>query len=166
MRASHIIGFLMATLVTPIPLQARWDTARDNKSPIELAGMTNEQLFNEAFDVCVRRALLEAPGSTTDDARQASAECDDYLNTVYPFVRERNGGKVPPWMSELVSAHTTKECQRAFRTFLAATERPADDKHEAPRPAQQHRPEAKRKTPARQPRSHWTEQLPPWLAPH
>lgn len=164
MRTSHMIGLLIATLVTPLPLQARWENARDNKSPIELAAMTNEQLFNEAFDVCVRRALLEAPGSPTDEARPAVTECDDYLNTVYPFVRERNGGKVPPWMSELVTAHTTKECQRAFRTFLSATERPGDDKNEAVEAAPQ-QPHAKRKTPGQQPRSHWTEQLPPWLAP-
>ena len=165
MRTLHLVGLLVILLLTPLPSQARWEGARDNKSSTELAAMTNEQLFDEAFDVCVRRALLESLPSA-DQARSALAECNDYLNTIYPFVRERNGGRVPAWMSELVTAHTTKECQSAFRTFLSKTERPpTEGNEEGAAVAPQHRPTApKAATP--HPRSHWSEQLPPWIAPH
>jgi len=163
MRTLYPVSLLILALLIPRPLQARWESAHDNKSSIALAGMTNEQLFNEAFDVCVRRALLESLPNAADEARPALAECNDYLNTVYPFVRERNGGKVPPWMSELVTAHSTKECQRAFRTFLGSTERPAPEgKGDGGEVAQQPRPK-KHKAPTPQPE--WNEQLPPWLAP-
>jgi hypothetical protein len=171
MSSRHALVFLIVTLVTPLPLQARWDGARDNKSPVELAGMTNEQLFNESFDVCVRRALLEGSASAAGEAAPpAAAECNDYMNTVYPFVRERNGGKVPPWMSELVTAHTTRECQHAFRTFLGTTEKPPEtktdsNKTDSAKAATDRHPAPKRKTTKAMPRqpSHWTEQLPPWL---
>ena len=98
---------------------------------------------------------------SADETRQALAECNDYLDTIYPFVRERNGGREPAWMSELVSAHTTKECQEAFRTFLTKTGKPRADDQDAGGEAA---PAARKQT-APTPRSRWTEQLPPWLAP-
>jgi len=172
MRTLHLVGALIILLLTAVPIQARWESARDNKSSAELAAMTNEQLFDEAFDVCVRRALLESLPSA-DQARSSLAECNDYLNTIYPFVRERNGGSVPAWMSALVTAHNTKECQAAFRMFLTKTEKPAaegqrevvDGQGGAAEVARPHRPTPTPKAAPAQPRSHWTEQLPPWIAP-
>ena len=172
MRTLPLVGALIILLLTAVPIQARWESAGDNKSSTELAAMTNEQLFDEAFDVCVRRALLESLPSA-DQARAALAECNDYLDTIYPFVRERNGGNVPAWMSALVTAHSTKECQAAFRAFLSKSEKPAvenegeadagqGDAAEAAR--SQHPKKPSNATPP-PPRSHWTEQLPPWIAP-
>ncbi len=159
----------MILLLTPLPTHARWESTHDNKSSSELAVMTDEQLFNEAFDVCVRRALLES-FPNADESRAGLAECNDYLNTIYPFVRERNGGRVPAWMSALVTAHTTKGCQAAFHTFLSKTEKPATAAEEGTADdsggADDGAPPRPQPTPkAHHPRSHWSEQLPPWLAP-
>ena len=70
-------------------------------------------------------------------------------------------------MTELVTAHATKECQGAFHTFLSKPEKPAavgrGGSAAAARPP---RPTAMPKATPAQPRSHWSEQLPPWIAPH
>src|SRR5204862_529897 len=69
MRTLRLFPLLFSILAVPTPLQARWESAQDNKPPVELAGMTNEQLFNEAFDVCVRRALLDCVQQTLSGLR-------------------------------------------------------------------------------------------------
>jgi hypothetical protein len=124
MRTLWLVGLLIVPLLVPRSIQARWESARDNQSPAALAAMSNQELFNEAFDVCVRRALLESFPSATDETRQAIAECNDYLTTLVPVVRERNDGTIPPWMNQIVGARTTAECQDAFETFLHGTEKP------------------------------------------
>ena len=166
MRTLLLVGLLLLILGDPLPLQAHWENANDNKSPIELAAMTNEQLFNEAFDVCVRRALLESLPNPAEDTPHAVAECNDYLNTMYPFVRERNGGKAPPWMRALLKAHTTKECQSAFRGFLGASDKvAAGGKGKRMKAARPHAAAPKRKATPAPPHSQWHDQLPPWIAP-
>ena len=87
MRTLYLVGLLIVPLVVPVAVHARWESARDNKSPSALAAMTNEQLFNEGFDVCVRRALLESLPSGADETRRALAECSDYLSTISTVVR-------------------------------------------------------------------------------
>jgi hypothetical protein len=166
MRALAFVAVLMTTPLIPMPLQARWECAHDNKSPAELAEETNEQLFNEAFDVCVRRALLESLPNPADAPPEAFAECNNYLDALSPAVRARNGGRMPPWMDQLMTAHTTKECQRAFRTYLGETEKPAVVKmRRSAARAHRPRPTAMPKATPAPPRSGWSEQLPPWLAP-
>ncbi len=181
MRIRSLIPLLLLFLHS-LPAQARWEGARDNKSSTQLAAMTNQQLFDEAFDVCVRRALLESLPEDSG-AQHSLTECNEYFSVLTPFVRERNAGKIPPWMNALETAHTTKECQGAFHGFVSKAEKPATaaptpeeahkaaaesppvadaDAAEAPRA---HRVRPLKPTPA-QPRSHWTEQLPPWVAPH
>jgi hypothetical protein len=165
MRFISLASVLLLSLVNPMPVHARWENAQDNKSAIELAAMTNEQLFNEAFDVCVRRALLESSPSAADDTQHAVAECNAYLDTLYPFVRERNGGKAPSWMSALVKAHATTECQTAFRTFLAQSDKPDADGKVKGAAARRHAAAPKHKPTPAQARSQWNDQLPPWIAP-
>ena len=36
-------------------LYARWEGTQSNKSAADLESMTEEELFNEAFDVCVSK---------------------------------------------------------------------------------------------------------------
>jgi hypothetical protein len=166
MRTLYLIVVPIIPLLAPLPVHARWQSARDNQSATALAAMSNEQLFDEAFDVCVRRALLESLPSATDETRRALSECSDYLNTLSPFVREHNGGTVPPWMTELGSAHTTKECQDAFRMFLSKTDKPAAvGQRKRPAAARAPQPAAMPKATPAPPRSPWSEQLPPWIAP-
>jgi len=179
MRTRYLIGLFVILLLHPLPSHARWEGARDNKSSTQLAAMTNQQLFDEAFDVCVRRALLESL-PTDSGAQQSLTDCNDYFTTLSPYVRERNGGKTPAWMGALETSHTTKECQAAFRTFVSKAEKPASASpaetptHAPVEPAvaagateipRAHRVPPLKPTPA-QPRSHWSEQLPPWIAPH
>jgi hypothetical protein len=174
MRTLCVVGLLVLALLAASPSDARWESARDNKSPAALAAMGNQQLFDEAFDVCVRRALLESFPGAAEDSRDALAECNAYFAVLTPVVRERNDGNVPPWMSELLAAHTTKTCQGAFRTFLNKTAKPAPlgpTKAATAATAgavvvQQPRPTARPKPTPAQPHSQWSEQLPPWIAPH
>jgi hypothetical protein len=165
MRPLALVGFSMTVLLLAGPLQAHWAGAQDNKSAANLAAETTEQLFDEAFDVCVRRALLE---SVPDVTPQSLAECNDYFDAIAAAVRAQHADHVPRWMDELMNAHTTKECQRAVRTYRASqTEKSAVPKRSTPAAAVR-RPQAAAmpKTTPKLPRSHWTEQLPPWITPH
>lgn len=154
MKPCGVLAVLL-TLLPAIPAAGRWEGAQDNKPVSDLEQLTTDQLFNEAFDVCVRRALVESTGAPAATAAEAS----DYLNTIYPFAREKNGGTNPLWMTELFTAHTTKECQRAFRGFVS-------DPEKSPAVARK-RLKPRTKTAISSPRrSQWTEELPPWLAPH
>jgi len=181
MRTLYLTVPLVILLLGPVPSQARWEGARDNKSSTQLAAMTNQQLFDETFDVCVRRALLESLPSDSG-VQQSLTECNDYFSVLTPFVQERNGGKTPAWMNALETAHTTKECQGAFHTFVSKPEKPAAGGAEAVHKSEPvegqpttdadaaEMPRAHRVRPLKptsaQPKSHWTEQLPPWVVPH
>lgn len=151
----------IATLVAAARAHARWESAQDNKSAAELDTMTTEALFNEAFDVCVRRALLTGPSDAGGPVPPSAAAASEYLNTVYPFVREKSGGETPPWMSELFTAQTVKECQRAFRTFVSSPESRPPKQESKPEPPK----EPKEKKAAAPRPGGLSEQLPPWLAP-
>jgi len=176
MKVGCFCAGALVLLTGAAPLYARWESAKDNKASVELQGMNNQQLFNEAFDVCTRRAMIERSAQETGEpAEPALGEASGYLNVIYPYVRERNGGSVPAWMSELFTAHTTKECQDAFHTFVNTTRsaavapaKPQTTGAAAPR----HHPEPRRHAvvaehkPTPVPaRPQWSDQLPPWLAP-
>ena len=154
-----LAGVLIACGLVPCTAQARWDSKEDDKSESALEAMPHKDLFNEAFDVCVRRAMVEhqgsdEPGLVTGVTEDASA----YLEVIHRVAGKDNGGVAPSWMLELAAAHTVKKCQGAFRTFLAAQE-------------SQEAPAAKKATPrvakkAAAPRhGNSLEQLPPWFAP-
>jgi len=145
---------VLLMMLPMLPAMGRWESAQDSKSTSGLEELSLDQVFNEAFDVCVRRALLEnsdAPGVTV-------AEASEYLNAIYPIVREKNGGAVPTWMAELFNAHTTKECQHAFHGYVSDVEKSP--------PIAKRNPTRHAKAATSGPRrSHWTEELPPWFAP-
>jgi len=156
---SSLAVVLVGTLVLPRVLQARWDSKEDNKPAAALELMTDKELFNEAFDVCVRRAMVEGQGSDAPDFISATtADASDYLGVIYQVAGKNHDGIAPSWMLELTAAHTVKKCQGAFRTFLALEE-PVE-----PTPVKKAvRRVAKKNPPPR--RSDPLEQLPPWLAP-
>jgi hypothetical protein len=154
----NLAGVLIACLLVPCAVQARWDSKEDDKSESTLEAMTDKDLFNEAFDVCVRRAMVEHAGS--DEPGLVTGVTDDasnYLTVIDQVAGTRSGGEPPLWMLELAAAHTVKKCQGAFRTFLAAQEpEEAPTKRSAPRVA--------KKAPAPR-KNNSLEQLPPWFAP-
>jgi hypothetical protein len=137
-------------LVLPVRALARWESPADNQPVAALVGMSNEQLFNEALNVCVARALLEGRTSAADpSAAPMLSAASLYLESIARVAADKNGGTVPPWIDTLLSARTGKECQRGLHSFLGggATSGTAAA-HVRSRPRS---------------RLH---QLPPWLAPH
>ena len=152
---------LVGCLLVPAVVRARWDSKEDNKSTEALEALTDADLFNEAFDVCVRRAMIEhqasdAPGLVDGVTADASA----YLAVIYQVASDKHGGEAPAGMSDLTTAHSVKKCQAAFRTFLASREphqphaakKAPTSPHVAPKTVPPHRGDP-------------LEQLPPWLAP-
>ncbi|MCX8073543.1 MAG: hypothetical protein N3C12_14025 [Candidatus Binatia bacterium] len=109
---------------------ARWESERDSKSREELAQLDERGLFQEAFDVCVRRAALLA-GKPSPQADSMLGAADDYLAVIEAVVRSKVG-VIPSWLRELSFARTTKECQAVFRAFVsgetAPETRPAEGK--------------------------------------
>jgi hypothetical protein len=149
---------LIGALVLPRVLHARWDGKEDNKPEGVLEGMTDKELFSEAFDVCLRRAMIESRGSDASDLISGNSDASDYLGLIYEVAGKKHDGIAPSWMLELTAAHTVKKCQGIYRTFLTVEE------PEEPKPAKKTvRRVAKRGAPAR--RIDPLEQLPPWLAP-
>jgi hypothetical protein len=147
MRQLAFTAVLLGALLSPSPLFARWEGTDNNKSVSELEAMSTDELFQEGFDVCTRRALLEGPvNESGEPTNPPPPGVSEYLDTIQQAASEKNGGTVPPWMDQLIHAHTSKQCQRAFRTYLEA---------KAPKEA----PPLKRK------RHPIGTQLPPWLAP-
>jgi hypothetical protein len=153
MRMSSTIGAVLLltalmTCLSPSVLHARWSSRQDNAPRSGLETMTDQKLFNEAFDVCVQRAFLEKPSANpAEGTAEAVADASAYLATITGVVAHRHDGQVPPWMAKLSAAHKVKECQAAFRAFLEA-----------------HTPPEERRRPTSRPRS-LREELPPWLAP-
>lgn len=120
---------------------ARWVGPQDNKARPLLETMGAKELFEEAFDVCVRRAQLAAltPGPEEGAVLLAAEE---YLATIEDVVREAHGGRLPQWMRSLSFARTTRDCQAVFRSFLggetAPETKPAGEEVRAgPEPATQ-----------------------------
>lgn len=85
--------------------------------------MDAKALFEEAFDVCVRRAQLAAltPGPEEAEVLRAA---EVYLATIEEVVREASGGRLPQWMRSLSFARTTRDCQAVFRSFLGGETAP------------------------------------------
>lgn len=151
-----LTGLLLVVLLVPRPMHARWESPQDSKSASQLEGMSTDALFNEAFDVCVARALGEGPANDAGEpANPSPPGAGDYLGAIGQVAAEKNGGTNPPWMSELAAAHTVQRCQQAFRTFLAVKVTPAASAATA---RAQKKPTPK---PAKRPRP--SSQLPPWL---
>ncbi len=100
----------------------RWESERDNKSEAELAQLDERKLFEEAFDVCVRRAVLaKGPRGGATEATVAAAE--EYLLRIEATVRQKTG-TVPGWLRDLSFARSTKDCQNVFRAFLSGETAP------------------------------------------
>ena len=154
-----LAGVLIAYALVPCTVEARWDSKEDDKSESTLEAMTEKELFNEAFDVCVRRAMVERQGS--DEPGLVAGVTEDastYLGVIDQVASKSSGGATPTWMRELSAAHTVKECQSAFRTFLVARE-----PRKAPAAKKAAPSAANKPTPPRHGNS--LEQLPPWFAP-
>jgi hypothetical protein len=156
---TFLAGVLIACALVPCTAQARWDSKEDDKSESTLEAMTDKELFNEAFDVCVRRAMVERQGSDEPGlVTGVTEDASSYLGVISQVASKSNAGVAPSWMLELTDAHTVKKCQGAFRSFLVAQQ---------PREA----PVAKKAAPrvankAATPRhGDPLEQLPPWFAP-
>jgi hypothetical protein len=154
-----VVSVFLFTTAVPQALYARWEGTQDNKSIADLGDMNDEELFQEAFDVCVGQALLQGPRPTPEEETNSIASgASDYLTTIGDILAARHDGIVPEWMLTLRSAHTGRECQRAFDAFLEAKE-----------PA---KPQAKLKSGATAKRTaaptsrHPPTDLPPWFAPH
>lgn len=154
-----LVGVLIACGLVPGAVQAGWDSKEDDKSESTLEALTEKDLFNEAFDVCVRRAMVERQGSDEPGlVTGVTQDAFNYLEVIDQVAGKDKGGVTPSWMLELTDAHTVKRCQDAFRTFLAAQE-PQDApvaKKAAPRET---------KNTAEPRHSDPLERLPPWFAP-
>jgi hypothetical protein len=155
--ALSLAGVLIASFLAPFTAQARWDSKADNKPEPALEAMTDKELFNEAFDVCIRRAMVERQASDIPQlVTGVTNDASEYLGVIAQVASKAHGGSTPTWLIELTAAHTVKKCQRAFRTFLAMQEPTS---------------RAKKKTAAHAAKTtaphHGDplEQLPPWLAP-
>ncbi|HXQ21352.1 MAG TPA: hypothetical protein VN812_06740 [Candidatus Acidoferrales bacterium] len=149
-RRVVLLLLLGGGLVLPIRSLARWETPADNKPVAVLEGMNSEQLFNEALDVCVGRALVERPPPAADPiTAPAPSAASLYLQAIAGVAAHRNGGTVPPWIDILLSARTGKQCQRGLHSFLGGGTAEAADAS-----LRRSRPRAR------------LHQLPPWLAPH
>ena len=158
--ATSLIVALIGCLLAPDLIQARWDSQQDNKPLSTLESMTDKDLVNEAFDVCVRRAIIERQAIDAPDiVGAASADASDYLGLIYQVAGKNHGGVAPSWMLELTAAHTVKKCQSAFRTFLTT-----QSQHQAPEPRKETTPRVAKKTAQRR-NADSLEQLPPWLVP-
>jgi hypothetical protein len=146
--------------LVPCSVQARWNSKADSKSEEMLESMTDKELFNEAFDVCVRRAMVERQASDSPGVvANVTADAADYLALIARVAAPRPGDAGPS-MAQLREAHTVKDCQAAFRTFLASYEEPQQP-HSTKKPVTR---VPKKSNPAAHhgdPR----EQLPPWFAP-
>jgi len=117
----------LAALLVPRASHAGWSGKQDDRPRSDLEALTDKELFNEAFDVCVQRAFLEKPSADASEPyRAAVADASTYLAAISGVLVERRGGKAPAWMTELADAHKVKECQNAFRTFLAADTTPKE----------------------------------------
>jgi hypothetical protein len=125
------MGLAIAALAATA--QARWEGPSDNKADTELAELDLKALFNEGFDVCVRRAALRSGVREGEAEDPAITAAGDYLSVLEGFARDKNDGKLPDWMRALSFATTTKDCQRVFRAFVGG-EIP-DTKPAKPRPA-------------------------------
>ena len=154
-----LVGVLIAYVLVPCAVQARWESKEDDKSESTLEAMTQQDLFNEAFDVCIRRAMVERQGSDEPGlVTGVTEDASNYLGVISQVAGKENGEVTPSWMLELAAAHTVKKCQGAFRTFLIAQQ---------PRQT----PAAKKAVPrvaskaATSRHANSLEQLPPWFAP-
>jgi hypothetical protein len=116
-RAPCSVGFLFVFLAAA-PAFARWEGPSDDKPLTVLQEMDLKALFNEGFDVCVRRAVV-ASGVPPDTTSPLEAAAGDYLSIIESVVRDKNRGKMPEWMRALSFARTTKECQSVFRGYLS-----------------------------------------------
>lgn len=164
-RAAFLAVVLLGCLLVPRAVQARWDGKEDNKSDAALEALPDKELFNEAFDVCIRRAMIERQASDTPELGGGiTADASDYLGVIYQVAGKSHGGVAPSWMLELTAAHTVKKCQGAFRTFLS-TQQPQEPQE--PRQAREPKKAAARviKKTVSPRRGDPMEQLPPWLAP-
>ena len=167
MSAGHDVTKLLGSvtivfigmLVLPRGLQARWEGKEDSKPEAVLESMSEKELFDEAFDVCVRRAMMEHQGNDASDLGSGSTDASDYLGVIYQVAGKKHDGIAPSWMLELTAAHTVKKCQNAFRSFLAMEE-PV-----APTPAKKTVRRLAKKTAPSPRHTDSLEQLPPWLAP-
>jgi hypothetical protein len=157
---ASIVVVLIGCALVPRSVQARWDSKADNKSPETLEAMTDKELFNEAFDVCVRRAMVERQASDSPGlVANVTTDASDYLDVISEVAGKRHGGR-GPGMPELTEAHTVKKCQAAFRTFLASQENEPQ-----PRPTRKAGPRVAKKPNPAPHHGDPREQLPPWFAP-
>jgi len=147
MRLVAVATLVAAAALVPRTVQARWESARDSKPPAVLVGMTTDELFNEALDVCVQRALEQGPlNQDGEPTNPPPAGANEYLADIAHVVAAKHGGTVPIWMKQLLEAPSAKRCQEGLRTYAAGTEKPK--KHKTPKPRQARHLD-----------------LPPWLAP-
>lgn len=118
MRGARAICVVLAiTVLLGRSAVARWESGQDSKTRSELEQLDERQLFEEAFDVCARRAsLLRAGRGPATEAVIDAAE--DYL-TVIESVARTKWGTVPGWLRELSFARSTQDCQRVFRAFVS-----------------------------------------------
>ncbi len=177
---------LLLVLLLPAVGSARWEGPWDNKKVEALELLDMNGLFNEGYEVCARRAVVVATPRDDDQLDPVYFAAWDYLSIIEGVVREKSGGHLPTWMRELSFAHTTKDCQEIFRSFvhgddIEAETKPATSvstpagaaagataarpkptplstKPVAPRRAVRPRPPAKKPTP-------WIEPPPRWIAP-
>jgi hypothetical protein len=154
--ATHCCGRVIAVVLVSLSVCAAWETKQDNKPDSVLEAMSSEELFNEGLDVCVQRALLARSGEATGTVNPGAADAAAYLGHIADVVRAQHGGTAPEWMADLVTAETTKECQRAFHSFLEERAPPTQPEPTEPQPTKPQTP---------RPRRHPGSQLPPWLAP-
>ncbi|MBI3786420.1 MAG: hypothetical protein HY270_23780 [Deltaproteobacteria bacterium] len=158
MRIRLLVAFLC---VVAAPAFGRWEGPDNNRSLSQLESMDVKELFNEGFDVCVRRAVV-ASGLAENATSPIESAALDYLSVIEGVVRDKNGGKMPEWMRALSFAHTTKECQNVFRGFASGELRETKQAHTEAKPTPS--PEAKMPQPT--PDSWSTPTAPPPPHPH
>jgi hypothetical protein len=168
MRIRRTVIVLTVLLAGIHAASARWQGPKDNKSFSELRAMSPDELFNESFDVCIRRAMFEKSAATDPDSATEVTVAGEYLEILDVAAAAQYAGTAPAWMKQLAASHTVKDCQGAFHTYLQGSAPPPAATPTARRQAARVGAVAPPRRVVRTPKpriSGATEELPPWLAP-
>lgn len=123
-------------VIWPFLAHASWESKKDNRSFLDLKSMDEEELLDEATNVCIAMAAAQSVlfsvkeiSSVTDGARQTYIDGSDYLHTIANIAAKKyGGGKVPGWTNQLlrtVGKDNPKpdECVTIFKSTQAKLEK-------------------------------------------
>jgi len=159
---------LTVLVVAARQVDARWQGPQDSKPFSELRSMAPDELFNESFDVCIRRAMLEKSAASDPESEAEVTAASEYLELLDVATAAQHGGAAPAWMATAGRSalrqglpaglpHVSAERGAGTRRHATGTAAGGTARRSRTGP-----PVAK---PARPRVGGATEELPPWLAP-